>query len=94
MELVLTAQIPDDVVANLQNGEDTPLARRFLELAAIGAYKSDLLSAREIMEMLGFEVREELYAFFKRYDVRSDYTSGEMEKDVPALDELLEKHGR
>jgi hypothetical protein len=92
MEAVLT--IPDDVAVAIRNGSNDPLARRLLELAAIQAYEVDLIGERDVMDMLGLDDREELYAFFKRYDVRSNYTTEEQQSDVAALDALLKKHGR
>jgi hypothetical protein len=42
--------------------------------------------------MLGLEDREELYALFKRYDVRDNsYTLEEFEKGQAVLDALLSK---
>jgi hypothetical protein len=55
MEITFT--IPDDVAADIQNGSSTPLSRKLLELAAIQAHESDLITEREVMEMLGFEDR-------------------------------------
>ncbi len=92
MEITLT--IPDEVAAEIQNSSSTPLPRRLLELAAIRAHEDDLITEREVMNMLGFGDREELYEFFKRYDVRSKYTSEDFEKSGAALDELLRKHNR
>ena len=68
--------------------------RRLLELSAIQAHQSDLITEREVMKMLGFEDREELYASFKRYDVRSKYTTEDSEREGAALDALLAKNGR
>ena len=68
MEVTLT--IPDDVASDIQNGGSTTLARRVLELAAIKALEADLLSTHQVREMLGFETREELFAFLKLHDVR------------------------
>lgn len=90
MEITLT--IPDDVAAGIQNSSSTPLSRQLLELAAIQAHESDLITEREVMEMLGFEDREELYDFFKRYDVRSKHTSEDFERTGAALDDLLRHH--
>lgn len=94
MEITFTATIPDEVAANLQNGSTTPLPRRLLELAAIQAHLADLITEPEVMEMLGFEDREELWEFFKRYDVRSKYTSEDFEREGAALEALLAKNGR
>lgn len=90
MEITLT--IPDDVAAEIKNGSSTPLERSLLELAAIQAHESDLISEVGVMEMLGFEDREELYEFFKRHDVRSKHTSEDFESSNVALDELLICH--
>ncbi len=86
--------IPDGVAAAIRNSSSQPLERRLLELSAIQAHQSDLITEREVMEMLGFEDREELYAFFKRYDVRSKYTTEDFEREGAALDALLAKNGR
>lgn len=94
MEITLNATISDDTAANLQNGSITPLPRRLLELAAIKAHEADLITEREVMDMLGFEDREELWEFFKRYDVRSKHTSEDFAKGRATLSALLAQHGR
>lgn len=83
--------IPDDVAAAIRNGTNATLERRLLELAAIKAYEADLLTSREVQEMLGFEDREELFAFFKQYDVRSKYTIEDLETDRATLAAILNK---
>ena len=94
MEITINATIPDNVAAAIQNGSTTPLPRRLLELAAIKAHEAGLITELEVMEMLGFEDREELYEFFKRYDVRSKYTAEDFEREGAALEEMLAKKGR
>jgi hypothetical protein len=91
MEITLTATIPDETAANLLNGSATPLPRRLLELAAIQAHVSGLITELEVMEMLGFEDEEDLYDFFKRYDVRSAYTTEDLERDKATLAAILNK---
>ncbi|MEO6726126.1 MAG: UPF0175 family protein [Blastocatellia bacterium] len=86
--------IPDGVAAAIQNGSSEPLEQRLLELSAIQAHESDLITEREVMEMLGFEDREDLNAFFKRYDVRSKYTTEDFEREGAALDALLARNGK
>gem|GEM_PF-4928725 len=67
------------------------MSRQMLELFAIAAHQADLITEREVMEMLGIEDREDLNDFFKRYDVPgADYTSD----DNAALEELLRQHNR
>jgi hypothetical protein len=70
MEITLTTTIPDETAARLQNGSVTPLPRRLLELAAIRAYESGLITKREAMIILGFEDTVELHEFFNQHDVR------------------------
>ncbi len=90
MEVTLT--IPDDVAADLQNGHSVSIARRLLELAAIKAYEADLITERQVMEMLGFTSRtEELYPFFKAHDVRQSYTLEDLERDRAALATLFDR---
>ena len=90
----ITLNIPDEVAAEIQNGSSTPLDRRVLELAAIQAHEAGLITEYEVMAMLGLADREELYEFFKRYDVRSQYTTEDFEREGAALEALLSKHGR
>jgi hypothetical protein len=94
MEIIINATIPDNVAAAIQNGSTTPLPHRLLELAAIKAHEAHLITEREVMEMLSFEDREELYEFFKRYDVRSKYTAEDFEREGAALEEMLAKQGK
>ena len=89
MEVTLT--IPDKVAEEIQNGSSTPLPRRLLELAVIQAHEDELITEKDVMDVLGFESREELHEFFKRHDVRSNYTSAALERDRATLDALLGK---
>ncbi len=70
MEQVIL-NIPETVAVDIQNGGATPLARRLMELAAIKAYESDLITERQVMEMLEFKSPEDLLEFFRLHDVRS-----------------------
>jgi hypothetical protein len=91
MQITLTANIPDDVAAAIQNGSATPLPRRLFELAAIQAHLADLISGEEVMKMLGLEDEEDLYELFKQYDVRSKYTMEDLERDRATLAAILDK---
>lgn len=71
-----------------------PVSRRVLEVVAIQAHEADLITEREIMEILGFQDREELWEFFKRHDVRSKHTREDFEKGRATLSHLLAQHGR
>jgi len=86
--------LPDGIAAAIRNDLSVSLERRLLELSAIQAHESDLLTEREVMEMLGFQDKEELYEFFKRHDVRSKYTTEDFEKEGAALETLLARNGK
>lgn len=92
MEITFNAFIPDDVAANIQNGSNTPLPRRLLELAAIKAHEADLITSRQVQEMLGFADREELFAFFKANDVSDhSFTMEELERGRATMAALLDQ---
>lgn len=79
MEVVLT--IPDSVAFEIQNRDNVLLSRRLLEFAAIQAHEAELITERDVMEMLGFDCREELYEFFKAHDVRQKYALEDWERE-------------
>lgn len=89
-----TLTLPDGIAAAIRNGFGVSLERKLLELSAIQAHESDLITESEVMEMLGFQDKEELYDFFKRYDVRSKYTAEDFEEEGAALEALLAKNGK
>ena len=81
MEIALNLTIPDDVAADIKNGGNTPLARRLLELAALQAYQSGLITKYQVQNMLGFESRFDVDALFKTYDVRDHiFTLDELQR--------------
>ncbi|SRR6266498_1553053 len=81
----VTLSIPESVAADIQNGAAMPLARRLIELAAVKAYESDLITERQVMETLGFESREQLLEFFRRYDVRSEIAPEHLEEGTTGV---------
>lgn len=88
----VTISLPDEVAREIENHSDTPLSRRLLELAAIKAYEADLVTTRQVQEMLGFKSREELFSFFKANNVRDHhFTVNELERGRATLDALLDK---
>jgi hypothetical protein len=92
MEITLNVTIPDDVAASIENGEGVPLARRLLELAAIRAYESGLITKYQVQEMLGLKSRFEVDALFKMYDVRDDsFTMEELERGRSTAADLFGK---
>jgi hypothetical protein len=92
MEITLTANIPDEVAAALKNGTGAEIGRVLLELAAIKLYEDERISSRDVQEMLSFEDREQLYEFFKHYNVRDpSFTMEELERGRATMAALLDK---
>jgi hypothetical protein len=54
-------------------------------------YEADVITSRQVRERLGFDSREELYAFFKANDVSDDYTSEDLGRDRATLTALLNR---
>lgn len=83
MEITFSTIIPDDVAAGIQNGSNTPLGRRLLELAAIKAYEAGLITKCQVQEILGYETRFDADVFFKAYNVTdSSFALEEIEQRV------------
>jgi len=88
----ITLTIPEEIEAGIQNGEISQFSRRLMELLAIELYKADIITSRQVQEMLGFEDREELFAFFKANDVRDhSFTIKELERGRETMAALLAK---
>lgn len=83
----LTVHIPDDIITQLQAG-GVDLSRQALEAIALGAYKSDRITKKQLREMLGFESRYELDGFFKAHDFYDGYTFEEIEQQVDTMKQL------
>jgi hypothetical protein len=82
MEVTFSTTIPDDVAAGIQNGSNTPLVRRLMELAAIKAYEAGLITRFQVQEMLGYETRFDVDALFKTYEVIDrSFTLAELERE-------------
>lgn len=88
----VTLTIPPNLASAIINEGTTPLDRRLLELATIEAYRENLFTEWDVIDMLGFKDREELYKFFKLFDVRAEYLN--LYEGNQTLDELLTQHNR
>jgi hypothetical protein len=52
------------------------------------AYRERRLTMEQVRQLLGFATRMEVDPFLKRYEIY-DYTVGDLEEDLAALDRLL-----
>ena len=79
MEIILT--IPDEIAATAQTGSNGAGVRRLLELIAIELCRADVITSRQVQEMLGFEERDELFAFFKAHGIPSKVRPEHLERE-------------
>jgi Uncharacterised protein family (UPF0175) len=86
----VTVHIPDEAAADLpdDNGE---LPRKLLEAYALEGYKSGELTAHQIKELLGFDIRLEVDGFLKAHGVPLEFTLEDLERERATLDTLLDK---
>ena len=86
MVMQVTVELPESIAQQLQVND---LARAALEALALEGYRSDRLTGRQVMEMLGLKSRFELDAFLKEHGVYLDYTLEDLEQDRETLEGIL-----
>lgn len=72
MRIILN--VPNDVLVSLSNVDNAKLQRRLIESLAIEGYRNQLLTQRQVMSLLAFTAREELWQFFQENDLSVDQT--------------------
>lgn len=87
MEIVLS--VPDEIVPDLQQSNETPLSRRALELLALDGYRAGDLTEFQVQQMLGLADRFAVHGFLKDHGVYLDYPAEELERKRAALSALL-----
>lgn len=74
----ITITIPDELSAALAApGQD--LSRAAFE--ALAAYRERKISAAQLRQLLGYEMRLEVDAFLKKHGIESEYTLEDLERD-------------
>jgi hypothetical protein len=80
----VAVEIPDVVSAPLQSGwPDVP--RRVLEATAAEAYRTGVLTAHQVGQLLGHTSRWETEAFLKRVQAYLHCTEADLERDLATL---------
>lgn len=81
--MTITVELPDDLATHEQP------AREALEALAIAGYRSGALSNREMMRLLGFEIRYELDGFLKQHEIwERAYGADDFRADLARIDRL------
>jgi hypothetical protein len=86
MQIAIT--LPDPIAEQLRTRWGQDLPRHILEMVALEGYRSGVLSAYQVQQMLGFEIRDEVYGFLKEHGVPLRYTLEHLQRDREAHDRL------
>src|SRR5437868_5469345 len=85
----LTLHIPDHIEAQLARVcGGSNLSRKLLELIAVEGYREELLTRRDVGQMLGFD-RWQVEAFLRQHDAPYHYDIEELEADRQANRSLV-----
>ena len=76
----VTIELPDEFAQRLQAKWQAPLPHYVRECLVMEAYRDDLLSTREVQELLGLDDRFAVYDPCKKYDIVL-YTPEDLERD-------------
>lgn len=81
----INIELPNDLEQRLQSHLAT-LSQRALEAVAVEAYRSQLISAAEVQQMLHLPSRLATDAFLKQHEAYIPCTEADMEQDLQAID--------
>lgn len=84
----INIELSTDLEQRLQSHLGT-LSQRALEAVAVEAYRSQLISAAEVQQMLHLPSRLVTDAFLKQHEAYLPYTDVEVERDLQAIDRAL-----
>jgi hypothetical protein len=83
----VTIDLPDEFAQRLQAKWQDALAHYVRERLVMEAYRDDLLSTREVQELLGLDDRFAVYDLCKKYDIVL-YTLEDLEQDRATVRQL------
>jgi Uncharacterised protein family (UPF0175) len=83
----VTIKPPDEFAQRLQANWQAPLPHIVRERLVMEAYRDDLLSTREVQELLGLDDRFAVYDLCKKYDIVL-YTLEDLERDRETAGQL------
>ncbi|NJR57465.1 MAG: UPF0175 family protein [Cyanobacteria bacterium CRU_2_1] len=81
-------ELPNEIEQRLQSHLGT-LSQRALEAVTVEAYRSQLISAAEVQQMLRLPSRLATDAFLKQHEAYLLHTKADMEQDLQAIDRAL-----
>jgi predicted HTH domain antitoxin len=84
----INIELSNDLEQRLQSHLGT-LSQRALEAIAVEAYRSQLISAAEVQQMLHLPSRLATDAFLKQHGAYLPHTDVDVEQDLQAIDRAL-----
>ncbi len=80
----IAIDIPDDIgqVLAAQAGD---LSRAVVQAVAIEAYRSGVITAEQVQQMVGLRSRWETESFLQRAEAYHDYTMDDLGRDIAAI---------
>lgn len=84
----INIELPNDLEQRLQSHLAT-LSQRALEAVAVEAYRSQLISAAEVQQMLHLPSRLATDAFLKQHEAYIPCAEADMEQDLQAINRAL-----
>lgn len=84
----ITIPIPSGIEQRLQAHMGS-LSQKALEAVAVEAYRSKLISAVEVQQMLQLPTKLATDAFLKEHGAYLHYTEADIEQDLEAVDRAL-----
>ncbi len=85
----VTIELPDNI--RQQMGEKQEFPRFVLEAVTLEGYRQELLSQRQVGELLGMNFWE-TEAFLKDHDIYLHYDLEDFDQDMQALERVRQKH--
>jgi Tfp pilus assembly protein PilN len=83
-------ELPNDPEQRLQSHLGT-LSQRALEVVAVEAYRSQLISVAEVQQMLHLPSRLATDAFLKQHEAYLPHTGSEIEQNLQAIDRTFSR---
>ena len=80
----ITIEVPEEIGQQLQQSWQN-LPQKLLEVLALEAYKSGIMTSAQIQDLLHLSSRWETEAFLKDSRVDLDYTEKDLEEDMETL---------
>lgn len=94
MSVAVTVELPEEIAARFRADGTKDLKQATLEALAIIGYRSQILSGKQVMQMLGLPSRYELDAFLHANEIYFDYSPEDIERDANASRKASSLHLR